>query len=416
MIGRSRSARGVAMAVAGATLALTLWWVLPKPDGPGPGAPRAETSRADVPAPAPVVRPGAPNASAEALPADPGVPQAVAAVADAAHEDLLRRRTGDMTFERARADLLRWGRGGRMPDHNRWLWRVTGLLELRPELARDFADLVRGGALGPPGDALVFDLLANVGHPEAQAALRELIADPALRGRADAPGLVQRLVLLRDPEPETVDFLAARYAAEDGPSRRATAAALGATLGRLAERDPARVAAPADRLVRDLGAASDPDERRALLTAAGNAGLDSFVPEVRRALAAPAPEVRAAAARALRRMGGPAETDALLATLTADEDAAVQRAAATALAERSLTDEQLLALAEALGRGAPLPPEAVHPLIASLVRQADALGPEGVLPALEALAARPDLDREAGHRVVAELRRLRARTAAAARP
>jgi hypothetical protein len=96
----------------------------------------------------------------------------------------LEQRIDGLTAAQLLADLARLGDGGRMPEHTRWLWRATGLLLRDPGLADRLVALVENGQVIGRGRLLIADLLASVGHEQAQAALTR---------RSRAPGAALRL-------------------------------------------------------------------------------------------------------------------------------------------------------------------------------------------------------------------------------
>jgi hypothetical protein len=243
----------------------------------------------------------------------------------------------------SRADLLRGlSANGAIADLNRWLWRATGLLQLDAALAAELGDLVATGRLTGNNAELALDLLASAGTPEAQTALRTALASPPVRG---APGyglLVQRVSLVAHPTPETAAFVGELYRRE---SRDEVAYALGATIRHLDEAgDGTGEAARWNRvLVDDLEHAVDPAQQAVLLGALGNAARTENVELVARHATSDDPDVRAAAARALRHTDVPRAREALHA-LFGDRDTGVQREAIGALAKHRLGDGDLATL------------------------------------------------------------------------
>jgi HEAT repeat protein len=324
---------------------------------------------------------------------------------DRSRENALRTRAAGMTLQQLRADVLRYGNGGKVPRHERWLWQVTGLLKLQPELCEALADLFRDPSLEGAGKALVLDLLANTGHGPAQAVLRQLLSAEDVRARDDYPALVQRYLLVRQPDDASLDFLEARFRGQDGPdSRYAAVGALGAALERSAPRDPEGTLRRALSLRDGLRHSANATEQRALVTALGNAGLPEVQEEIVTQTRAPDTGVRAAAATALRKLHDPAATDRLLELTVSDADATVQDAALRSLAQHTPAAAQLASLATALA-AAPLAEQNQRSLVHLLRDWSLRLPPGQVLPVVEALQRRGVSDRALGH----ELQDLEAR-------
>ena len=257
----------------------------------------------------------------------------------------LQQRAGDMTLARLIHDLGAYGDAGRMPRHDDWLWQASGWLKLHPEAS----DALVTEALRPErtlaARGLVLDLLANVGHAEAQAALRRLLDAPEVAGDAAWGELLQHLVLVPSPDPATLDWLGGHYADATEPDRRlAVAHVLGAAAGATARAgDLAGALVARAPLLTDLGAASDDTARVGLLDALGNAGLSEDADVM-------VAWTRAAAARGLRKMEGDAGRSALLG-LVVDPSAAVAREAVRALSVQALGPEALDALRQLVDAG-----------------------------------------------------------------
>lgn len=332
---------------------------------------------------------------------------AAAQVASAAGRRALETRVAGLTFAQLLQDLERYGPGGVMPQHSRWLWRATGLLALEPERAGELGQACTDGTLEGAARSLALDLLANVGHAEAQAALRAVLADGGVAGGEDYPSLLQRAVLVEDPEAATLAFYEQRMDTLDGAAHRSAAVALGGLVRRARDHDPEGGGPSVARLSRNLEQARDPLDRRALLMALGNAQAREAERQVLRSAGSDDSEERAAALRALGRIGGELGRRELLSRALSDESPAVRREAMSALGRSGARDAELVALAAGLREGRfgahDLPP------LAELARRVAAdrgfdRAPEGsdaLVGLLEALLASPAMPRELGHQLAA---------------
>lgn len=278
------------------------------------------------------------------------------------------RRAGDMTLDRITDDLRAFGPGGQMPEHSRWAWQATGRLLLDPSAATALGRLATDDPrLGHKGRALVLDLLASVGHPEAQAALRGVLEahreDPRYAALLTRAGFVER------PEPETVQAVAEAWRAAGGVERQSAATVLGAAAGHLYRSgDPDRALGHVRQLEGALRGAEG-DDRRALVLALGNAGVPESIETVAAFAADDDPGVRRAAATALRKTPG-ALAEQALTGLMADADPRVARAAVKSLTRHPLSAGHLNTLAAAVNDGA-LSPATHGPLVELLVAHAE---------------------------------------------
>lgn len=229
---------------------------------------------------------------------------------------------------------------GQLPDHNRTLWRAVGLLRQEPALCETLGALAASERFGSAGRGLVLDLLTSAGTSAAQMALRAALDAPAVRRDPRYVMLFQRTALLTLPDAETLAYLERHYTSPGEEGLAPAAYALGAAAGQAAGAPDGRGRALADRLLRDLQAASTPDHQALRLVALGNAGLAEHVEALTPYARAPHPEVRRAAAAALRKLDDPRARHTLL-TLAGDGDARVQRRALESLARKGASVDEL---------------------------------------------------------------------------
>jgi hypothetical protein len=251
----------------------------------------------------------------------------------------LTQLAGSLTFAEVERTLARHVDG--VPLESGWLSRAAALLQLEPEQIERIEELLLSGELGAGGEALALDLLAAAGTPRAQAAMRAALAGAGGDDRRGAL-LIQRLAFVKEPDAETVAYLAGAHAGAEAPHLwRASAQALGSAAGRLAGAgDLPAARAQAETLAAELEGAVDADDRAALIAALGNAGLPEHVERIAALAADEAPEVRSAAAVALRKTDSPAARAALLA-LASDAEPRVARAAIDTLGRHGLTGGDL---------------------------------------------------------------------------
>jgi hypothetical protein len=293
--------------------------------------------------------PSAARAGLAALPA--ALPADVPAEDPALERRLLEARIDGLTFDQLGDDLLEFANGGAVPDHNRWLWRATGLLIAEPARCADLVALFGDPHLTREARGLVLDLLTHAGHAEAQVALRTALDGEVARSVPEAAALYQRVALLEVPTAETLAWALERHTDADPALTGATAVSLGALTGQRARQGDAEGAAAGNAaLLRSLATARDPVAREHLVLALGNAGLPENQPRLDRLAADPDPGVRAAVATALRKTPTP-EARATLLGLLGDPDAEVQRTAGKVLGTQVLDAEVLGVLAARIAGG-----------------------------------------------------------------
>ncbi len=270
---------------------------------------------------------------------------------EAGERRLLEARAEGMTGAQLLDDLATQVAAGRMLEHSRWMWRAVAVLRLHPELCAELVPLFQDAATGIAGRALLLDLLASTGHPEAQTAMRAMLASAIATEDPRYGQLLQRTSVLDQPDAATVGFVRDVYvhANERGDAELAHAAAYayGATGGKRPGAEGARVSA---ELHAGLAHAGSGSERAVFVMALGNSGRDEDLATIRAHLADPDAQVRRAAVDATR--GRAAEVvDDLIARL-GDPDLAVQREALAILARAPLADAALDRIAEVVLSGA----------------------------------------------------------------
>ncbi|MCA9535357.1 MAG: HEAT repeat domain-containing protein, partial [Myxococcales bacterium] len=325
-----------------------------------------------------------------------------AQVASSAAGQALEGRAQGLTFEQLLTDITTHRDSGRLPEHERWLWRASGRLLREPERSPALAQACVDGTLTGPGRALAVDLLANVGHGPAQAALREVLAHAAVTQSADYPTLLQHAVLLETPNAATLAFFDERARTLTGTARRAALVTLGALLDRARQQGSPPSAEQLTTLRRALADATTPLDQRAALVALSNARASGAEEQVRALVSSEDTELRAAALRALGSLGGSAQArELLLAHATEDTHGGARVEALDSLRRLGPSADELhqLAVASRAGRFA----RADLGVLANFARRcaADGAPHEPLMELVEALLATPDLPRDVGHTLTA---------------
>ncbi len=294
-------------------------------------------------------------------------------------EEALARVAGGYDLSSMLEQLEALAPGQHLPRD--FMWRGSAWLKLHPEdcarLAARFRELPADGRRG------AVTLLVATGTPQAQGALRGLLEDARLREDDGRPMWLSTLSYLRDPEPATLRLLADESAAA-GPGQGPATAALGAAI-HAAKGESAPLATEFNaRLRSELATTADPERRQVILTAMANAGRAENVADVSRHAADLQPQVRAAAANAVRQTQT-AEAEGLLFGLASDPDRPVQAVALQTLAGYRMDAAMLerisglvqsgaigelgfpdLILLAARARQGGSPPEAIRALLAAM--------------------------------------------------
>ncbi len=244
------------------------------------------------------------------------------------------------------ADALdRWGQA-----RARLQASFEALLRLEPTAAHQAAALVTDAQLGDDFAGTITAALATAGHGDAQAALLELAeADGLASGQRQQA--VAQLGIVAAPTTATVAGLASLLDSAGGDDRTSVALALGDAAAGARSSGNAGSDLAFDRLVLALDAATDDEEKVALWLALENTADPRLIGLVRSRVNDPAPQVRAAAAGALRLVFDPLATQLALQLATSTDDG-VAVAAARSLRERSAVP--VLSSVEAAVEGAPL--------------------------------------------------------------
>jgi hypothetical protein len=302
---------------------------------------------------------------------------------------LLDSRIAGLDLETLLANV-RSSAGIRGANDARFLWQATGFLERHPEAARELLALYRSPGASADARARVLDLLASVGHDEAQAAMRAALGDPGALagGGVAARHLYQRLGLLEHPNPETAEMVAGHYRAlQSSGSLEAeltTAYSLAAIAGKLARGDDeARSLAAAynAELAGGLRSTTDPTELAHRVAALGNARLAENIAVFSDLAQHESPAVRREVAQALGKVETESPPDALLG-LMSDADPVVQR---NAVRGASPADEIYRQLAQEVSAGG-VPQLNVRPIL-DLVKQGRRTHPQSTTVLLDALIA-----------------------------
>jgi hypothetical protein len=270
-----------------------------------------------------------------------------------AERQILEQRIRGLTAEQMRTSLLAFGQTGRFPTKD-WLLRASGLLTQHPELCMDLVSLFEHEVMTDRGRAQIAELLAGTGTPEAQDALREVIASPAARAnpRLEQHAL-QAFLVVAHPTADSLAFLreAFQTAKADGGGRYSSALALGAAAGNALRSGNAAAAGECDaELRRALADAKKPHEKRELLDALGNVGLAGDVTTIRAFAADADAQVRSSAAFALRKIDSDDARQALV-SFAADPSADVETSAFGALGHEPLGQDDLAALSRVVTSG-----------------------------------------------------------------
>jgi hypothetical protein len=262
---------------------------------------------------------------------------------------MLEARIAGLTEEEALASIAAMAVVETLPDHERFLWRVVALTELRPGFCDRLADLFEHAPRGERTQAVVLDVLANAGTEKAQATMRRLLERREAVDHDSFAALVQRFSMVDKPTPETGRWVSARMKdamREKNDNRKvASAYALGSVSDHLRQNGEESAARAHEEELRNAMRLAETDTMLAyLVTALANTDSMELPGWIGGHAAHPSPDVRAAVAAALDEPPTPEATRILL-ELAADPSHMVQGHAIRSLRRHELSDANLRLLA-----------------------------------------------------------------------
>lgn len=267
-----------------------------------------------------------------------------APVTEQVRQNLLEQRIAGRTLEDLSKELRTWGDVENPPGLADFLWQATGYLTLHPEACRELAPLFREKGASSKRRARILDLLANVGHAQAQDVMRTLLALQETKADPRYVFMFQRLSLLEKPDEKTLGFVRDTFESSEGDPRLAAMYALGSVAaGRSKQGDEESSREVDERLRRELRDAADDSQRIHALRALAAVGSPLDVPLIAAHASSTDSSVRTVVALSLRNLQTP-EAEHVLLDLASDGDAQVQRAALSTLNAYTLTPEHLEAL------------------------------------------------------------------------
>lgn len=259
-----------------------------------------------------------------------------------AERQSLLARAGNLSPAAFRKGLLSSGTLGTLPNHNRWLWQSIALLQLFPELCLEFVDYLDHKPFNDEGKALLVDLLTNVGHQQAQEALREILQHPRMKQSQSYFDFVQRGVFLEKMNPTTIDFYQELQSGEHASSIQIAASiALGGAANSLQGSGQEEFALElGHEIAGKLNDSEDATNRSGYIAALGNAGLEAFTPQLLKETRHDSASVRISAISALSYSDSP-EVRARLQSLFTDEKAAVRNQSLKVFSQKSMRSDEI---------------------------------------------------------------------------
>ena len=227
--------------------------------------------------------------------------------------------------------------------------KFKALAVVRPGACAKLGEVLSAAEVGSLRMHVLADALAAAGNPAAQAALCA-----AVQGRAeDEPSmaiLIPAISAAESPTPQaqqTLEMLAFHLRNKQIASKAQLA--LGHAARNLADESPTQAARIVERLLQELADPAAADSRWQLLLAIGNSGSLEALPTLTQYLDNPAPDLRGAAAWALRWIDS-ANVDRLLTAkaLLGEKERAVRLEAVRALQFRQKTAGNFEAQKQAL--------------------------------------------------------------------
>lgn len=229
-------------------------------------------------------------------------------------------------------------------DLSEMLWRMSGLLHKQPMLAYKMKPYFVASTASHEQKSVILDMLAQVGHRQAQEVLRDLLDEPATRRDAGYIQYLQRMSFLTEPDEESVRFVEDTRRQSSGLANDAWSYVEGALAGRLMRTGhEEKGRAINQRLLSELSRAQG-DAEADRLKAIGNAGLPENNAAVAAHVRSPSVSARRAVAIALVHVPS-AENERVLLILAQDPDVTVRVSALSTLAQWDVDAARLSAVA-----------------------------------------------------------------------
>ena len=275
-------------------------------------------------------------------------------VSPEAEQKALVQRAAGMKIHHIVEDITKYGSAGRMPFHERWIWRATGLLRASPEECKKLLEVFEDESVGATGKQFIVELLAGVGNEEAQKVMLEIFDSDTAKSNPGYFKLIQRVAVLTNPTVEMGKYIEEKVLETQrlkDDLHFSSAFALGSMSAKLRENGEEQVASALnERLVEFLKNAENDDERAAYLRALGNSGDEKNIDLIAPYSADADDRVRRAVATALRKTRTP-ESEKIVMTLASDSVGQVQKEALQVLRKYTVDSDQLLQLDQMLESG-----------------------------------------------------------------
>jgi hypothetical protein len=226
--------------------------------------------------------------------------------------------------------------------------KFKALIYLHPESSAPLGQVLATADAKSLTMRVLTGALGVVSNPEAQAALVG-----AIKARStDWPALSMLIPALNEASaPTPLAEETVRELASESPNHDIASTAqltLGAMAHNLAETSPERATRIVDSLIKQIDASSSADTTRLLLLALGNAGSPHAYSTIARFTNDSSPDLRAAAASALRWVDSDQADAQLIKVLSSDPESVVRLEAATAIGFRQINANAFEAQKQAL--------------------------------------------------------------------
>ncbi|HTQ39976.1 MAG TPA: HEAT repeat domain-containing protein [Pirellulales bacterium] len=229
--------------------------------------------------------------------------------------------------------------------------KFKALAYVHPEACAQLGQLLTDAKTGGLRMQILSDALQAAGNPQAQAALCTAILARSSEINANRV-LIPALGYVESPTPETVEALQwLAFGMFDKAVTSTARLALGSAARNVADDSPSRAAKIVDRILQELNQAN-PADAWELLLALGNAGSTEALPTLQNYLANPDPQLRGAAAWAMRWIDSPQVDPLLTKVLLDDPQATARLEAVRAFRFREKSAANLAVQASALAKDA----------------------------------------------------------------
>jgi len=150
------------------------------------------------------------------------------------------------------------------------MWSAYGMLGTNPKLAEKFRQMINDPNAGTHTKKLLFTILTRHNHPEAQAAVRKLLADKNFKADDGFVAMLQEAGFIPKPEKATTDLIQKMIKEGEGIEKHAAAYTMGTSVRNMYNNGDRELALEYNQtIVEELEESEDPVEQQRYISGIG---------------------------------------------------------------------------------------------------------------------------------------------------